>query len=363
MASTVELSATNIAHRRLAGQRISATTWTRPEQVVAWLGAVQAQDYLGALWAIGLRLRRASERDVERALAERRIVRTWPMRGTLHFVAAHDARWMTELLAPRAAAAAAGRLRALGIDEPVLRRARRVLVRHLEGGRRLTRSAAYGLLQRAKIETDGARGLHVLWRLAHEGLICFGPRESKQHTFVLFDEWLPGAKRLPRGEALAELAHRYFAGHGPATVHDFAWWSGLTLADARLAVVLAGKRITEESADGTRQGSGPSFTSAPASRARAFLLPAFDEFLVGYTRRTAPSAVALAGQVNAGGGIVHPVIVIDGQVVGTWKRRIQGPEVVVAVTPLSALSQARTEAVARAFRGYARFLGLDLRQT
>jgi hypothetical protein len=235
-----------IVHRRLEAQRISSTTYTGPAQVVAWLGAVQAQDYLGALWAVGLRLAGAHERDVERALTERTIVRSWPMRGTLHVLAATDARWMIELLAPKAAASATSRLRAMGIDDAVLANARRALIANLEGGRHLTRPAAYRVLERARIPTARARGLLILWRLAHDGLVCFGARQGKQQTLVLLEEWLPQAKRMRRDDALGELARRYFTGHGPATLRDFAWWSGTTLTDARRAIDIAGTLLQEE---------------------------------------------------------------------------------------------------------------------
>src|ERR1019366_3978764 len=168
----------DLVKRRLPAQCISATTFSRPEELVAWLGAVQAQDYFGALWAVGLRVTDRNDHDVERAVAERRILRTWPMRGTLHFVAAADARWVTELLAPRAAAAAASRLRSLGIDEPLLARARRILVKDLAGGVPLARPAVCRSLERANIATDRTRGLHILWRLALDCLLCFGPREA-----------------------------------------------------------------------------------------------------------------------------------------------------------------------------------------
>ena len=245
----------NVVRFRLHAQRISATTHTRPSEVVAWLGALQAQDYLGALWGVGLRLAGARESDIEAALAEGSIVRTWPLRGTLHFVAAADARWMIDLLGPRVVARAAGRLRALDIDDATLSRARRALERSLAGGTRLTRAAAYDVLERAKVSVAGQRGIHILWRLAHECFICFGPRQGKQQTFSLFEEWLPGAKRMPRDEALGELAHRYFCGHGPATVADFAWWSGLSVSDARHAVHLAKERLVEDTGDGVRHWS------------------------------------------------------------------------------------------------------------
>lgn len=354
------LTSTEIARRRLEAQRISSTTFTRPEEVVAWLGAVQAQDYLGALWAVGARLTQGRESDVERAIAERAIVRTWPMRGTLHFVAAADARWMTELLMPRAAAAAAGRMRSLGIDDDTAARARRAVEKHLEGGRCLARPAVYRVLESAKVSTEGQRGLHLLWKLAHDGVLCFGPREGKQQTFVLFDEWLPQAKALPREEALAELACRYFTGHGPATHADFAWWSGLTLTDARLSTTLAGERLAEETIDGQRTWLAASAASSPVARAGIYALPSFDELLVGYTDRSAALDASHAGLVTDG-GMFYPIIVDDGRVIGTWKRRLARREVVCSTSPFAALKPAKTRAVEAALGRYGRFLGLAMR--
>ena len=334
------------------------TEFTRPSEIVSWLGAVQAQDYLGALWAVGLRLVGASEPDVERALAERSIVRTWPLRGTLHFVAASDARWMLELLGQRVVARAAGRFRALGLDEATFARARGVLVKGLEGGRRVTRPVAYEMLERAKISVAGQRGIHILWRLAHEIVLCFGPREGKQHTFVLADEWLPPTRRVARDEALSRLACRYFQGHGPATVQDFAWWSGLAIAEARNAVHLAGGRLDEESIGGKRYWLVGAAALSAASRPRAHLLPAFDEFLVGFADRSAVLGGHHATRVNAGGGILNPTIVVDGQIVGTWKRRFVRGEVIFSPTLLDASDGTDVKSIAIAFRRYAAFLGV-----
>jgi len=357
-----DVTPAEVVRRRLDAQRISSTTFTQPDEVVAWLGAVQAQDYLGALWAVGLRLVDARESDVERALTERKIVRTWPMRGTLHFVAAADARWMTELLAPRQAAAAASRLRSYGIDDAVLSRTRRVLVKNLEGGRQLSRPAVYQVLERAKIATDKQRGLHMLWRLAHDCVLCFGPREGKQQTFVLFDEWLPQAKRLPRDEALAELAQRYFTGHGPATLSDFAWWSGMKLADARLAVRLADERLDKALVGDQCVWFARSTHATLTARTGAHILPAFDEFSVGYTDRTAAVDACHLSHINRGGGMLDPIIVVDGRVVGTWKRRIEDGELIFSSAPFSPLNRSKTRAVQLAVERYARFLELDVRR-
>jgi hypothetical protein len=346
-----------ILRRRLETQRISATSFTKPAEIVAWLGAVQAQDYLGALWAVGVRLVDAHERDVERAIAERAIVRSWPMRGTLHFLAAADARWMIDLLAPRAATAATSRLKRMGIDAPLLSRARRALVKELEGGRMLTRPAAYAVLERARIATKDQRGLHVLWCLAHEGLVCFGPREGKQQTFVLLEEWLPRAKLLPREEGLATVARRYFAGHGPATLRDFAWWSGLNLTEARRGIDVAGKVIAEETIGDERYWCARS----PAGKARgerAFVLPPFDELLVGYADRSAALDPAHADRITPF-EMLGPVIILDERLAATWKRRIAGRKVTFSTSPLTPLDKTKTSAMKHALDRYARFLELD----
>jgi hypothetical protein len=184
----------NIARQRLYNQLIASNRFEKPGDVVGWLGAVQAQDYLGSLWAIGLRLQNATEQAIEQALATRAIIRTWPMRGTLHIVAAADVRWMLELLTPRVVARSARRLQQqFSVDEAVLARSRQVLVRALQGGQQLSRDAMYQALEAAHISTASGRGLQILWRLAQEGLVCFGAREGKQHTFVLLDEWAPNA--------------------------------------------------------------------------------------------------------------------------------------------------------------------------
>lgn len=359
IAARNEARASGIVRRRLTAQRLLATSFTRPAEVVAWFGAMQAQDYLGALWAVGLRCKGACERHVEQALAERAIVRSWPMRGTLHFLAAADARWMIALLAPRALPRAKPRLAKLGLDGAVLSRARRVLVRALEGGRTLTRPAAYQALERARIPAGAERGLHVLWHLAHEGLVCFGPREGKQQTFVLLEEWLPAAKLRPRDEALGELARRYFRAHGPATLRDFAWWTSLTLAEAREAVALAGSVLERELVAGeTYLYAAPAPSRPTRARVRSFALPPFDEFFVGYADRGAALEPGDAERVTAF-QLLGPLTLVDGRVTGSWRRRFAGKRVTFATQPFAAESEAQREDVRRALSRYARFVELE----
>lgn len=223
----------DIAWLRLHAQLLNRHPLSTPVEVVRWLGAVQAQDHLSSLWAIGLRLPKATEADIERAIADREIVRTWPLRGTIHYVAAEDTRWMLELLTPRVVARSAGLYKQFELDETIFARCRVLLTSALQGSRQLVRKEAYRVLEEGGVATGGSRGLHLLGRLALEGLICFGPREGKQPTFVLLAEWVPRPRVLNRNEALAELTQRFCMSHGPATAQDFAWWSGLTVVDAR----------------------------------------------------------------------------------------------------------------------------------
>ena len=350
----------NIGSVRLASQHIARPSAESPAHVVRWLGAVQAQDFLGALWAIGLRTKGATEASVEAAIERREIVRTWPMRGTLHFVAAEDVRWVLALLAPRTIAGAGLRHRQLEMDDDVIGRARAVVAKALAGGRALTRDALYRKLDAAGISTAsygviGRRGFHILWRLAHDGLICFGGREGRQQTFVLLDEWLPAsASPLPRDEALAKLALRYFTGHGPATVQDFAWWAGLSAPDARAALAMLDSQLAQEDVAGATYW----YRDADVPRrlpAAAYLLPPFDEYLVGYRDRTAAVDPARFAAMPT---LLSPTIVIGGRVVGTWGRRFERGGVRVTCEPARELTAPEQRAVDAAVRRYKAFLGM-----
>jgi hypothetical protein len=333
--------------RRLHNQLLAGNPATTPHDVVAHFGAVQAQDYLGALWAIGTRTRAATEADVEAAVVQRQIVRCWPMRGTLHFVAAEDMRWMLDLLAPRVLKRHRARLeRDFSVDTRTIRRSRAAIERALGGGHALTRPELYAVLEQAGIATAASRGLHIIFALAHERLLCFGPRRGKQPTFVLFDEWLPDAPAKPRDESLAELARRYFTSHAPATIADFVWWSGLTKKEAAEAIALSSVNV-----------DGPVTTARPTTRVH--LLPPFDEYTVAYKDRTAVLDPVHTKHLNAGGGMINAIVVINGRVAGNWKRTLRGTSIDVSVAPFRAFTPRETAALTREAARYAAYLGRE----
>lgn len=348
----------DLARRRLYSQHIVATRCHTPGEVVAALGAVQAQDYPASKWAIGLRLPQATDADIEQAIADRAIVRTWPMRGTLHFVAAADVRWLLALLAPRVIGATAGRHRQLELTADDLARSRDVFETALSGGRQLTRDAMYQTLEAAGITTAGQRGIHILGHLARQGVLCFGPHQGKQPTFVLLDEWLPPSPPVAREEALARLAFRYFSGHGPATLQDLMWWAGLTAADARTAITLAAPQLAQAAVGGQTYWQSPSARAADGPIEGIQLLPAYDEFLLGYRDRSASLAPAHADAVAPGAnGVFRPILVVDGRVMGTWSRTVKRGAVTVTPQPFPGQPSNDRDALTAAAARYAHFLG------
>ena len=335
-----------------------------PSEVVGHLGAVQAQDYPSALWAIALRTADATQTEIEQAIANREIVRTWPMRGTLHLVAATDVRWMLSLMATRVISLNAARLeREFGLDTKSLAQCRKTIAHALADGLPQTRSALYATLEQGGQSTSAQRNLHILGRLAQEGLICQGPRIGKQPSFVLLDSWVPKSADLSREQALGELGLRYFRGHGPATAHDLAWWSGLTLKDAQAALTLAKPFLQQESIGEATYWFAPGIVtgSADAEAAAIYLLPAFDEYLVGYKDRSAALDPAHTKQVIGVNGIFASNIVIGGRVSGLWKRSMDKQGAALSVTPLRPLKKHERAGIAAAAQRIGRFLDSPVR--
>lgn len=348
----------NLLAARLVNQQLMKPRFATAGALVAWMGAIQAQDYAAGLWAMGARLDGAREPDLERAIESRQIVRTWPMRRTLHFVPAEDVGWMLDLLRPRLFSSAAARYRAFELDEQAFRRSRAIVSRALAGGRRLTRAELYAALARGGVAPDGQRGIHVLAHLAQQGFVCFGPRRDRQPTFVLLDEWIPSRRTLPPEEALATLAARYFASHGPATDRDFSWWAGISLTDARRGIEAAGPGLDVSKAVDTgggrsRRRHGATRMQPPGAARRAVLLPPWDEYLVAYRDRTAP----LDGfRFVAYGPIGQPVVLINGLVRGTWRRLLAPDRVRIEARLQGRPSAVERQALEAAADAYGRYL-------
>lgn len=337
--------------QRLVHHRIATADCATAAEVVAHLGAMQGQDYAGVRWSIGARMKNATDREVEAAFDRGEVLRTWSMRGTLHVVAAADIRWILDLLRPRILGKNQGRYRELGLDDAVMGQATALMARALEG-RAMTRDELAVVLREGGIDSAGQRMAYILQRAGVDKVICFGSRRGKEFTYVLLDEFSPSSERpWDREEALRELTLRYFRSRGPATPADFAMWAGLTLSDVKAGLRSVGDALVEE------EGYwGPPSTAAEPG---VFTIPGFDEFFIGYQNRDAVLDPSFATRVVPGGnGVFHPIIVVDGQVVGTWRRTIKAKWVEISCSPFGELDQAAFE---KAVRRYAAFLELDLK--
>lgn len=310
----------DIARLRLAGQQIAGTRLKTAKDIVGRLGAVQAQDLPMALWAIGVRLPCSTVGTIEAAVDRGAIIRTHLLRPTWHFAAAADIRWMLALTAPQILGAMKARHKQLGLEPSVLTKSFAVLEKALRGGAHLTREDLIAALGRAKIATADGLASHLFLYAEAAGLICSGAMKNGKPTFALLDEWVPRADVLPKEEALARLAIRYFAGHGPATLQDFIWWSGLPVGQARQALESVKRDLRSETVVSATYWFSGGLSVSPSDPDSACLLPAFDEFLIGYKDRRASLPHGSRPKAVSSNGIFRPIMVVNGRIIGTWKK-------------------------------------------
>ncbi|MGH3982461.1 MAG: winged helix DNA-binding domain-containing protein [Pseudonocardiaceae bacterium] len=344
----------DIALLRLAAQRIAGTGFATATDAVGWLTAVQAQDYPGAVTSIALRTESRTRQDVEAALNAGEVVRSWPMRGTLHFVLAEDLPWMLDLTTKRLLTGAASRRAALGLDMPTIERSRQIARNALEGGRQLRRDALLAIWDQAGLLTVKQRSYHFIWHLAQTGTLCYGPVRDGEQCIVLLDEWVAHPKRPEREEALGEWALRYFQSHGPATVKDFAWWTKLIAADVKTGLAIAKPQLERIEVGGVEYFMHPETTTlldSCLSHAKGvFLLPGFDEYMLGYQDRGAALPAEFSQRIVPGNnGMFQPSVIADGKVVGTWKRSGRGSKQTVAATPFTSFSSTVEDTVPRLY--------------
>ena len=356
------MSSLAIIRQRLAQQRLTQDPFQTPAEVVAWLGAVQAQDYPSAKWALGLRMLWNESPSglvdaIEQAFNNGAILRTHVMRPTWHFVTPSDIRWILELTGPRVNAGNGHMYRKLELDEALFRRTNDILVNALQGGRACTRAEIRAVLAENEIVADTMRLGYILHRAELDRLICSGPRHGKQMTYALLEERAPKARRLPRDEALAELTRRYYTGHGPATVKDFSWWSGLTMADAKAGIEMVGSQLDRMLIDGTEFYFSAQMEPVTGPVETAFLLPEYDELMVGYSQFNRSRT---GGQEIKDRVVFYSMILHNERIIGSWRRTFKKGAVVIDIAPFNPLSKEEQAAVIAAGERYAEFLELPV---
>ena len=347
----------HLASLRIYNQHISAPDFKKPEDVVKYMVAMQAQDYAGAKWAVGLRMKNINENVIEQAISEGKILRTHLLRPTWHFVSPHDIRWILTLTAPRINAINAALSKKFELTDASFAKSNDVLANALQGNKQLTRPELVTVFEQAGIATNDLRFTLLLMRAELDQVICSGARVGKQFTYALLDDRAPAAAPLPHDEALTKLALGYFTSRGPATVHDFAYWSGLTVSDAGIGLENNKSQLIHETIEGKTYWMSNNTEFLVSSKTSAYLLPAFDEFAIAYKERKAlinPLYLKQALHV-----VFDPAIVVNDQVVGTWRRTIRKNTVDINLNLFGKLNKTQTKAVDMAVARYKKFLFLS----
>lgn len=346
----------DVATSRLITQQIAGTRFKTIKDLVGWMGAMQAQDYAMSKWAIGVRLPSLTEQKVEAAIDNAEIIRTHLLRPTWHVVSADDIYWMLELTAPQIKASLKSRHKDLGLSETVLAKSNAIIEKSVSGGKSLTRDELMGEIKKEKILTDENRLSHLLMWAELSGIVGSGTSKAGKQTYALLEERVPKPKPMTREETLEKLAKKYFTSHGPATLQDFIWWSGLSVGDAKSALEMAKPGLVSETIDSQIYWFENSFSMPLPEKDSVYLLPAYDEFIISYKDRTASLLFEHNNLTISNNGIFRPVIVVDGQVIGLWKRTVKKGKVLVETEFFERPNQITKQLIENAAMQFGNFL-------
>jgi len=352
-----------IGNIRLHNQQIAGTSFTTAQEMVGWMGAMQAQDYNMAKWAIGARLPHATDKQIETALDNGEILRTHVLRPTWHLISGDDIYWLLELSASKIKTELKSRLKQLELTTAVVAKSKTILEKALANNSYLTREALVTEMQQSGIPTDNNRASHLLLCAELDCIICSGPTKNHKQTYALLPERVPQRQIFAREEALEKLAQIYFSSHGPATLQDFTWWSGLSITDARKALELVKPSFisaTIGSATYWFRTESANFTSKPGS---AFLLPAFDEFIISYKDRTASLLLEQHKKAISENGLFRPVVVIDGKVTGLWNRTMKKDKILLEINSFHPINNSVRSLMQKGAEKFGSFLEKDIEIT
>lgn len=351
----------DIINQRLYTQRLAYTNYTLPEDVVKYCGAIQAQDFFGAKWAIGLRTKICTTTSIDEAFNKGLILRTHVLRPTWHFVHPADIRWMLQLTAPRIKAMSIYYYHSLGLNDELLIRSRKIIGHTLQGGKEFTRVDLVSALQGGGIQTNNLGYIYLIMDAELEGIICSGTRQKKQFTYALLEEKVPRAKKYTREEALAEIALRYFTSHGPATMQDFAWWSGLTQEDAKKALQMNTTFLSHTEIESNVYWFSEKNYKAVDART-IYLLPNYDEYLIAYKDRSTVFDSSQIAHLDARANpLFQNTIIANGKIIGTWKRIVKKNFIDFMPTFFQPLSKSEQMRFTEATEHYEKFLEMSIK--
>jgi hypothetical protein len=351
------MKVSDIANIRLQHQQIAHTAFKKAKDLVAWMGAMQSQDYNMAKWAIGIRLPNATQKTIEAAIHKGEIIRTHILRPTWHFVSAEDIHWMLALSAPKLKASLKARHNELELSEAVRKKSNTIIEKALTKNGHLTRVELVTALKNAKISVDNNRSSHLLFWAEMEGLICSGSLKENEPTYALLNQWVPNKKTFNKDEALASLTHKYFHSHSPATLADFVWWSGLNISEAKHGLEMIKNGLVTETI-GNHTYWLPNGFAIPKKQSSVYFLPAYDEYIISYKDRTAILPFINHKKAISDNGLFRPVIVINGKAAGIWKRTIKKDKVIIETQYFEAPPKTVKKSIEKAAAAYGDFMEL-----
>lgn len=347
----------DIASIRLNSQQLLESNHQSPTELVRWMGAVQAQDYAMVQWALGIRLNNSTNQQlISDAINSGEIIRTHVMRPTWHLITADDIYWMLELTAPQIKSSLRSRHKQLGLSDKLVTKSHTIITQTIASKGQATRDELVEELLKAGFERSDNRHAHLLILAELDALICSGKSQGKKQTYALLEERVPEKKLLARDEALAELADRYFTSHCPATLKDFVWWSGLYVKDAKKAIELISNKLITEALEDQTYYIHHSYKEVAQPENEVHLLPAFDEFVISYKDRSASIAFEHHKKAISQNGIFWPIIMVNGQIIGTWKRTIKQDKVEIATSFFNSASKQIRNAVEEKAHAFGNFM-------
>lgn len=349
------MNASEIARLRLSNQQLIGSTLKTPQEIVSWMGAVQAQDFNMAKWALGVRLSGLNNQLVEDALNKGDLVRTHMLRPTWHLVAGDDIHWMLALSRPRLSSAAKSYNKMVGLTDLVREKAQDIIQQALEFGKHLTRPQLGKILKDKGVEVNLHQLNHIMFGAELNGVVCNGEIKNNKQTYCLLEEKIPKTEAYNKEIALERLARKYFTSHAPATLHDFIWWSGLTISEAKQAMTMIKADFIVETIGSHEYWVGNSFAELNDVDESLLLLPAWDEFVVSYKDRQHIILDEYYSKVISKNGIFKPVVVKNGQIIGMWKRIKKKDKILAEVELFEEVDEATKDMIVKASHSFALF--------
>ena len=348
---------------RSANQQLNNSKFKTAKELAGWMGALQAQDYSMSKWALGIRLQNSTEASINDEINSGAIIRTHLLRPTWHFVSSNDIHWILKLTAPRIKTSLKHRDKQLELTDTIYHRCNKILEKSLRDYNHMTREELISVLKKSEIDVKDNRASHIFLRAELDGIICSGKQKEGKPTYAILEEWVSEHTKISRDEALKALARRYFTSHGPASIYDFTWWSGLTVRDAVLALEFNKENLTSVVMQNQTYWLADSYSEPKPEFSTMFLLPAYDEFLISYKDRTAALTLADNKKTISNNGIFYPVILQNGQVVGVWKRNIRNNHVTISRNMFISVTPDLDKQILRSSIRYSDFIGKKIELT